>query len=337
MNVSLHYSDLGYIKRIGHIMKLGNIVLATGASVAPMAGVADKAFRELCYGYGAVMATGEMASAKGISLGSEKSKELLEKDSYSPFGVQLFGDDPNVIATATKIAEQYSPDFIDLNMGCPAPKIVGGGGGSALMKTPKLAESIIKSLVSSTELPVTVKIRLGWDQDSKNAVEIAKIVEASGAVAVGVHGRTRVQMYAPPVDLTGIKEVKQAVSIPVIGNGDITTPELAKEMLEFTGCDLVMVGRGALGKPWLFSQIKDYLETGSYQAEPELEERITVMKRHMELLVGYKGEKIGFREARKHIAWYLTGFRGAAQLRKMCGGISSFEDIELIYQEVRKL
>ena len=311
-------------------MKIANFNLEKTACLAPMAGVADKALREISVSYGACYTVGEMASAKGIVLGSAKSKELLTPDTQRPFGVQLFGDDPDVMASATVIAQSYYPDVIDINMGCPAPKIVGGGGGSALMKTPQLAEKIIRAVVTSTSLPVTVKFRLGWDESSMNAVEIAKICQASGAAAITIHGRTRVQMYAPPVNINGIAEVVKAVSIPVIANGDIYTPEDALNMYEQTGCDLVMVGRGALGNPWLFAQIKEIMSTGTYTPTPMLPQRMKVMAQQLALLVKYKGEQIGYREARKHAAWYITGFEGAAAIRKLCGEISSWNDIDRI-------
>lgn len=311
-------------------MQIAQITLPKTACLAPMAGVADRALREISTRYGACYAVGEMASAKGIVLGSEKSKELLTPDQKRPFAVQLFGDEPDVMAKAAVIAEGYHPDIIDINMGCPAPKIVGGGGGSALMKTPKLAGDIVKAVVSATDLPVTVKIRLGWDESSRNAVELAKICEESGAQAITVHGRTRVQMYAPPVNLEGIAQVVEAVSLPIIGNGDIYTPEDALNMYRTTGCDLVMVGRGALGNPWLFTQIKDLMESGSYSPTPPLPQRVKVMEEHLKLLIAYKGETVGYREARKHSAWYIHGFEGAAAIRKLCGEINDWSDIERI-------
>lgn len=313
-------------------MEIAQITLPKTACLAPMAGVADRALREISTRYGACYAVGEMASAKGIVLGSEKSKELLSPDQKRPFGVQLFGDDPQVMARAAAIAEGYRPDIIDINMGCPAPKIVGGGGGSALMKTPRLAGEIVKAVVAATSLPVTVKLRLGWDQSSLNAVELAKICEESGAKALTIHGRTRVQMYAPPVDLEGITRVVEAVGLPVIGNGDIYTPEDALNMYRQTGCDLVMVGRGALGNPWLFAQIKELMSTGSYSPTPPLEERVKVMEEHLKLLIAYKGEKVGYREARKHSAWYIHGFEGAAAIRKLCGEIAHWGDIQRIIE-----
>ncbi len=311
-------------------MHISHITLPQTACLAPMAGVADRALREISTRYGACYAVGEMASSKGIVLGSAKSKELLTPDEKRPFAAQLFGDEPEIMAKAAVIAESYNPDIIDINMGCPAPKIVGGGGGSALMKTPKLAEEIIKAVVNATSLPVTVKLRLGWDESCLNAVELAKICEDSGAKAITIHGRTRVQMYAPPVNLDGITQVVKAVSLPVIGNGDIYTPEDALTMYRQTGCDLVMVGRGALGNPWLFSQIKELMETGSYTPTPQLSERIKVMEEHLKLLIAYKGDNVGYREARKHSAWYINGFEGAAAIRKLCGDISSWSDIERI-------
>ena len=316
-------------------MKLGNIVLEQAAVLAPMAGVADRAFRELCIEYGAAYVVAEMASAKGLTLSSRKTAELLELgEKERPGAVQLFGDDPKTMAEAAKIAQEFHPDAIDLNMGCPAPKIVGSSGGSALMKTPTLAGEIVAAVVDAVEIPVTVKIRKGWDDNIITAVEIAKLAEQAGAAAITVHGRTRAQMYAPPVDLDIIRSVKNAVNIPVIGNGDIVTPQDAKAMLETTGCDMVMIGRGALGSPWLFAQVRDYLSTGRFDPDPPLEERMRVMVEHVERICRYKGEYVGMREARKHAAWYIKGLHGAAQLRRLAGELKEVGDIHRLAERV---
>jgi nifR3 family TIM-barrel protein len=293
-----------------------------------MAGVADRAMRELCREYGAAFAVSELVSSKGISMGDRKSKILMSvHEKERPMAVQLFGSDPKIMADAAIRAAEEKPDFIDINMGCPAPKVAGNGGGSALLKDPPLAEQIVKAVVKATHLPVTVKIRSGWDEDSINAVEMAKRCEAAGAAAITVHGRTRKQMYAPPVDLDVIKAVKGAVKIPVIGNGDILTPADAAKMYEYTGCDFVMVGRGAMGAPWIFSQINAYLGSETVLPDPPLAKRLAVMLRQVELMMEYKDPYNAILESRKHAAWYLKGIRGAASLRRMCGEISSMEDL----------
>ena len=245
-------------------MEIGNLKIKGCAALAPMAGVADRAFRELCVSYGAAYVVSEMISSKGVSLGDRKSKALMQlSDEERPAGVQIFGNDPSVMAQSVKTVLGVSPDFVDLNMGCPAPKIAGNGGGASLMRHPQLAKEIVEAVVAACgSVPVTVKIRSGWDFENLNAVEMAQNAEKAGAVAVTVHGRTRQQMYAPPVDHQMISEVKKSVSIPVIGNGDIVDGPSAAKMLEETNCDFLMVGRGALGRPWVFSQINAYLQNG---------------------------------------------------------------------------
>lgn len=300
-----------------------------------MAGVADRAFRELCMSYGAAYVISEMVSSKGLTMQDKKSKELLFlSDAERPAGAQIFGDDPEIMARAALKAMEFSPDFIDINMGCPAPKIAGNGGGSALLKKPELISQIVKSVVAVSPIPVTVKIRIGWDSDSINAVEVAKRIEAAGADALTVHGRTKVQMYAPPVDLDEIARVKNAVSIPVIGNGDITDGKSAKKMLDETGCDFLMVGRGALGNPWIFHCINAYLNNSNDYTEPTLEEKMNVMLRHIGTLCEYKGTRIGMREARKHAAWYIKGIRGAASFRQEIGSLSSMDELKTLAERV---
>lgn len=314
-------------------MKIGNLQLSGFAALAPMAGVADRAMRELSIGYGAAFCVSELISAKGITLGDRKSKELMEcADAETPKGIQLFGYEPKVMAEALRVAEKESPKFIDINMGCPAPKVAGNGGGSALMKDPKLAGEIVAECVKVANLPVTVKIRAGWDKDNITAVEVAKRCEEGGAAAITVHGRTREQMYAPPVNLDIIKEVKNAVSIPVIGNGDVDSPKAAAEMYEKTGCDFIMVGRAAMGRPWIFSQINAYLKDGTVLPEPPLSERMRVMLKEINLMMQYKGEHTALLEARKHTGWYMRGLRGAAELRRKCAEINSFEDVVRLSQ-----
>lgn len=311
-------------------MKIGNIELdPRTAALAPMAGVADRAFREICHDYGAGYVVSEMVSSKGLTMCDRKSKSLLllsEKE--RPAAAQIFGSDPKIMAESALECMKFSPDAIDINMGCPAPKIAGNGGGSALLKDPELASKIMAEVRRAVDIPVTVKIRLGWDSESINCVEMAKRAEAVGMDAITVHGRTRMQMYAPPVDRSMIAEVKKAVSIPVIGNGDITDGITAAQMLEQTGCDYVMVGRGALGRPWVFSQISAYLHDERVLPEPPVSERMRVMVKHIKLICEYKGERVGIKEARKHAAWYIKGIKGAAAYRQQVGTLESIEQLE---------
>lgn len=318
-------------------MKIGTLEIKGCASLGPMAGVADRALRELCVSYGASYVIGEMASAKGISMNDRKSGELLSiSEKERPAGVQIFGDEPLTMAKAAEMAMRYEPEFIDINMGCPAPKVAGNGGGSALMKRPELAAEIVKECVKAVPVPVTVKMRTGWDDEHLNAVELAKLCEEAGASAITVHGRTRVQMYAPPVNIDMIRMVKEAVSVPVIGNGDIIDGESAKEMLEKTGCDFLMIGRGALGRPWIFRQVEAYLERGEILPEPPVEERMAVMLHHIEKLCEYKGDYIGMREARKHSAWYIRGIKGAASYRNSIGKLSTMDELKALAEDVIK-
>ena len=316
-------------------MKIGNLEIKGYACLAPMAGVADRAFRELCMSYGAAYVISEMVSSKGLTMQDKKSKDLLFlSDAERPAGAQIFGDDPEIMANAALKAMEFSPDFIDINMGCPAPKIAGNGGGSALLKNPELIGKIVKKVVEVSPVPVTAKIRIGWDKNSINAVEIAKIIEAAGADAITVHGRTKDQMYAPPVSLDEIANVKKAVSIPIIGNGDIVDGKSAKLMLDMTGCDFLMVGRGALGNPWIFQCINAYLNKEADFTEPTLEEKMDVMLRHIGTLCEYKGVRIGMREARKHAAWYIKGIRGAAAFRQEIGQLSTMDELKALAERV---
>ncbi len=251
--------------------------------------------------------------------------------------VQLFGEDPVFMARAVEKVLPYRPDILDINMGCPVPKVVGSGSGSALMKDPVRAEAIVRAVVKEAPIPVTVKIRKGWDDRSVNAVEFAKRMEQAGAAAIAVHGRTRQQYYAPPADWEIIAQVKQAVSVPVIGNGDIDSAETAAVMYRQTGCDLVMVGRGSYGRPWLFAQIRAYLADGTLLPEPALPERLSVMREHIGLICQLKGEYSGMREARKHAAWYLKGLRGAAAFRNDCGSLTTLEDFDRLLEKVQKM
>ncbi len=311
-------------------MKIGNVQINGIAALAPMAGVADRAFRELCVSYGASYCVGEMASAKGLVLGDRKSDELImTSEKERPMAIQLFGDDPAIMAKAAEKALDFTPDVIDVNMGCPTPKITGNGTGSALMKRPQLCGEIIKAISAvSCGIPVTAKMRLGWDSDSINCVEVAKICEQAGVKAITLHARTRAQMYAPPADWSMIAKVKQSVSVPVIGNGDIFTANDAMRMLEETGCDMVMIGRAALGNPWIFRAVNAMYDKSLPLPEPGIYERMLVMKKHIETLVEYKGEYVGMREARKHTAWYLKGFRGASRLRGECAKLEKLSDMD---------
>ena len=317
-------------------MEIGSLKINGHASLAPMAGVADRAFRELCIGYGASYVVSEMISSKGVSLGDRKSKQLMQlSETERPAGVQIFGNDPEIMAESVKTVLGVHPQFVDINMGCPAPKIAGNGGGASLMRNPELAEQIVAAVKKACgEIPVTVKIRAGWDFDTINAVEMAKRAENAGAAAVTVHGRTRQQMYAPPVNHEIIAEVKKAVSIPVVGNGDITDGITAAKMLEDTNCDFLMVGRGALGRPWVFQQINAYLNEGRILPEPPVSERMRVMLNHIQMLCTYKGERVGIREARKHATWYTKGIRDAAQFRRELGMLESIAQLEEIAYKI---
>ncbi len=298
-------------------------------ALAPMAGVTDGVFRAICRSFGAAFTVSEMVSAKALTLGDRKSKELMDiTPDERPAGIQIFGYDPAVMAESLRYVLPFQPDFIDINMGCPAPKIVKSNSGSALLKTPELAGKIVRAVKDAAgEIPVTVKMRTGWDESSKNHVEFAKILETNGADAITVHGRTRERMYMPPADLNAIKEVKQAVSVPVIGNGDIFTPEDAKRMYEYTGVDFIMVGRGALGRPWIFLQINEYLQTGSYSPAPDNEERMRLMLTHARLICEARGEKNGMLDMRKHALWYTKGIRGSNHLRSRFSTVKSYEEL----------
>ncbi len=314
---------------------IGNVKIEKTAALAPMASVADRAYRLMAKSFGACYCVGEMTSCKGLCYSDKKTAELLRvTDEERPMAVQLFGAEPLFMEKAVKIAERYKPDIIDINAGCPMPKIVREGSGSALMKDPALLGEVIRAAVGATSIPITVKIRSGWDSGSINAVDIARIVEQSGAAAVTVHGRTREQMYTGSADWDIIRAVKQAVSIPVIGSGDVVSVDTCAAMYEQTGVDLVMIGRGSYGRPWLFGQICDYFEGKPVRGEPDFREKLRIMRRHIGLLVSDKGEKIGMREARRQTAWYLKGMSGAAKFRNMCGQLCSMEDLDRLIEEI---
>lgn len=320
-------------------LNIGGVPLKSHAVLAPMAGVSDRAYRELCVRFGAAYCVSEMVSSKALSFNSKKSEELMEiSDLERPCGIQIFGDDPKCMAEAAKHALENKPDIIDINMGCPAPKISSNGSGSALMKKPRLCGEIVKAVTAVTDIPVTVKIRKGWDDDSVNAVEVAKICESAGAAAITVHGRTRQQYYKPPVDYDIIRAVRESVSVPVIANGDIDSAERAKEVMDITGCDLVMIGRATLGNPWIFSQINAYLENPNVKIHtPDLEERLGVMIEHIGKMVEYKGEHMAMLQARKLVVGYFKGMKGAAALRNEAGKIKTLDDLYELRQKALSL
>ena len=309
-------------------MKIGNVEINGSALLAPMAGIGDKAFRELCHHYGAAYTVTEMVSSKGLIMGDRKSKELLSLGNEHPTGAQIFGDDPEIMAQAAVKCLEFSPEIIDINMGCPAPKIAMNGGGASLMKKPELAYEITKAVTGAVDVPVTVKIRAGWDETSVNAVRMAELIEKAGASAIAVHGRTRQQMYSGKVDLDLIYNVKKAVSVPVIGNGDITDEQSAAIMLEKANCDAIMIGRGALGNPWIFQKINAYLNECRVIPDPTVAQKMAVMLRHIQKVIEYKGEYTAMREARHHAAYYTKGMRGGAALRKEICSFEHFEQLE---------
>lgn len=316
---------------------IGNVRIKKTAALAPMAGVADTAFRTVMKRFGAAYCVGEMVSSKGLCYSDRKSAELLTlTDTERPAAVQLFGCEPEFAAKSVAIAERYEPDIIDLNAGCPVPKVAGNGSGSALMKDPKLFGEMVTALVKASHVPVTVKIRAGWDAEHINACEIAHIAEECGAAAVAVHARTKTQMYAGKADREIIASVKQTVKIPVIGNGDVDSVESCEAMYRDTGCDLVMIGRGACGDPWLFRDIDDYYEGREKQPAPTLAERLAVLREHIELLVSNNGEYTGMKQARAQAAFYFKGMPGAAKYRGLCGKLSALSDLYALIELTEK-
>ena len=318
-------------------MKIGDLEFKNIAFLAPMAGIADRAFRELCTQFGAAYTVTEMVSSKGLTMGDKKSRELLTIGSERPCGAQIFGDDPQIMAQAAAKCLEYAPDVIDINMGCPAPKVAMNGGGASLMKKPQLAYEITKAVVEAVNIPVTVKIRKGWDDDNINAVEMALLAQKAGANAVAVHGRTRQQMYSGKVDYQIISDVKNALNIPVIANGDITDEQTAAITLEKTNADAIMIGRGALGNPWVFSRINAYLSECRVLPEPSTIEKMNVMLKHIQKIIEYTGEYTAMREARHHAAYYTKGMRGGAKLRAEISKYEHFEQLqELTYRIIKE-
>lgn len=333
-------------------MKIGNVTLKHGLVLAPMAGVTDRTFRRICRAYGAEYTVSEMVSAKALCYEQRaKRKEYLlsataelasvfEED--CPMSVQLFGKDPEFMAEAAKMLEDGSykgcvsnakPTAIDINMGCPMRKITSNGEGSALMKTPALAYEVANAVCKAVSLPVTVKIRSGWDSDSVNAVEISKMLEAAGVSAICVHARTREQMYTPGIDMSVIEKVKNAVKVPVIGNGDIYSAEHAVKMINSTGCDGIMIGRGAMGAPWLFSEIRSALD-GDFYISPSFKQRIAIAIRQLDMMIEEHGERKGLAEAKKHMAWYISGMKGCAAARSRIMTAENSQRIKDIFSEL---
>ncbi len=309
--------------------KIKDIEFKNNVVLAPMAGITDLPFRILCKEFGVGYMYTELISAKGLMYENENTHKLLQTDKKErPVAVQIFGSDKDVLASVAKKLDDEDFDVLDINMGCPAPKIIRNGEGSALMKNPKLVGEIVNAVVKSTKKPVTVKIRKGFDFDNINAVEVAKIAEYNGASCVAVHGRTRSQFYSGKSDIEIIKAVKDAVKIPVIGNGDIVAPQDAKHMLDYTNCDAIMIGRGAEGNPWIFREVIHYLQTGELLPKPSIEEKVMLSLRHAKMLIDYKGEYTGIREMRKHIGWYTKGMPKSAELRSKINKTEDYKEIE---------
>ena len=312
-------------------LQIGDVILKNNVILAPMAGVTDLPFRLLCKEQGAGLLCMEMVSAKAIYYNNKNTETLMQiEPEERPVSLQLFGSDPVIMSEMAKRIEDRPFDILDINMGCPVPKVVNNGEGSALMKNPGLVRKIVTSVSKAIKKPLTVKIRKGFDENNINAVEIAKIIEDSGAAAVAVHGRTRQQYYSGKADWDIIRQVKEAVSIPVIGNGDVDSPQKAKRLLEETGCDGIMVGRAAEGNPWIFREISHYLDTGELLPHPALEEVKEMILRHARLQLEYKGEYTGMREMRKHVAWYTAGFPHSARLRGAVNEIESMEQLMVL-------
>ncbi len=316
------------------MIQIGTVTLKNPLVLGPMAGVTDQPFRVLCHEMGAGLVSMEMVSANAVRHGNQKTRELIDiSEREHPVSMQLFGPDAATFRYAAEQLQDVPYDILDINMGCPVPKIVKNGEGSALMLDEKKAEEIVRELAAYSDRPVTVKIRRGFDENHLNAIELAKRLEAAGAAAIAVHGRTREQYYSGSADWEVIRQVKEAVRIPVIGNGDVNTPEKAKRMMEETGCDLVMIARGARGNPWIFRDTLHFLETGELLPKPSAKEVRDLMIRHMEMQLAEKGDWLGVRQMRKHIAWYTQGFRNSAQLRGIINQAESEQEIRNILDE----
>lgn len=315
-------------------MRIGDIETYNNIFLAPMAGITDIAFRRICKSFGCGLVYTEMVSAKGMYYKSENTAVLTQIDEEErPVAVQIFGSNPDIMAYAAKQLEKDGADIIDINMGCPTPKIVNNGDGCALMKKPDLVGKIIAAVVQGVKIPVTVKIRKGWDEGNANAIEIASIAQENGAKAITVHGRTREQFYSGKADWEIIRKVKKEVTIPVIGNGDIFTPQDAKNMMEETGCDGVMIGRGAQGNPWIFERTIEYLKSGAILPEPSVKEKVNMILEHMDKLIELKGEYVGIKEMRKHIVWYLKGLPNSSRLKNQVFNITQRGKIEKLLRE----
>ncbi|HBG4427846.1 TPA: tRNA dihydrouridine synthase DusB [Clostridioides difficile] len=309
-------------------MKIGNLELKNKVFLSPMAGVTDLPFRLICKEQGCGLLYTEMINGKALCYDDENTKKMLKiEEEEHPVAVQIFGSEPEFMGRAAEIMNDYSNEILDINMGCPAPKVVKNGDGSALMKNPKLAEEVLRAVVKNSKKPVTLKIRKGWDDNSVNAVEIAKIAEDCGISALAIHGRTREQFYTGKADWDIIAEIKKNLSIPVIGNGDVFTIEDSINMLDKTGCDAIMIGRGAQGNPWIFKRINHYMNTGEILPEPTLNEKISTAIKHLKLAVEEHGEYVAVREMRKHIAWYLKGLRNSAKLRDEINKIEDYQEV----------
>ena len=316
-------------------LKIGNVRLENPYILAPMAGVTDLPFRLLCKEMGAGLICMEMVSAKAISFHNKNTEKLMEiEEKERPVSMQLFGSDPDLIAEMAAQIEERPFDILDLNMGCPVPKVVNNGEGSALMKNPKLAAEIVRKTAKAIQKPLTVKIRKGFDEAHSNAVEMAKYLEDAGAAAIAVHGRTREQYYAGKADWEIIRQVKEAVSVPVIGNGDVTDPISAHKMMEETGCDGVMIGRASRGNPWIFRQLVEYDKTGNIPERPDVEELKAMILRHARLQLQYKGEYTGIREMRKHVAWYTAGYPHSAAIRRRVNEIETIGQLEEMLESI---
>ena len=318
-------------------MKIGDLNINNPLFLAPMAGITDLAFRMLCREQGCGVVYTEMVSAKGLFYGSERTEELMEiNPNEHPIGIQIFGSDPLIMAQMVEKISNTDADLIDINMGCPAPKIVKNGEGSALMRNPQLVKKIVSEVSRASSKPITVKIRKGWDDKSVNAVDIALIAEEAGAAAITIHGRTREQFYAGVADWDIIREVKSRLSIPVIGNGDIFTPQAAFDMTKQTNCDGIMIARGAQGNPWLFRDIISYMDKGEIPIQPEPNEKIETALRHLKIIVGQKGERLGVCEMRKHIAWYLKGLKDSSQIKRLINTLTTAAEVEAVLNSYKK-